>query len=88
MLQFASSLDNISGLKNCKTMKGSMFKTLDETLSKWFQQKRAEGVPISGPILIKHAQIFHETLRLSQPFSASNGWFAWFKLVMEFVNFL
>lgn len=79
ILQFASTADSSSGLNKRKAMKESTFSSLDSCLFEWFQQKRAEGVPISGVILSQQAQIFHKKLGLTEEFVASRGWLSRFK---------
>lgn len=66
-------------IKNKVELKGSTFQQLDEALSKWFLLKRSEGVPISGPMCAKQAEIFHKRLKIKEPFNASSGWLHRFK---------
>ena len=60
-------------------MTESNLKTLDSALFTWFQQKCSEGVPISGNMISKQAQIFHKKLNYPGSFVASNGWLQRFK---------
>nr|BAN21014.1 unkown protein [Riptortus pedestris] len=62
-----------------KTMKTSTLKDVDEAVYQWFIQRRAEGVPISGPMVSEKALWFHENLKIEEPFSASQGWLHKFK---------
>lgn len=52
---------------------------LDDALYKWFTQKRAQGEPISGPILCEKAVQFNEKLEGPSNFQASTGWLKRFK---------
>ena len=45
----------------------------------WFTQRRATGVPISGPLLCEKALYFNEKLGGSTNFKASPGWLYGFK---------
>lgn len=59
--------------RSCATInrKNSRFyndSVLDEAMINWFQQTRAKGDPISGPILQEKALIFAEKLNLSPTF--------------------
>lgn len=76
---FLSQSDSLKNISARKSLKGSTFQQLDEALSKWFLQKRSEGVPISGPMCAKQAEIFHKRLKIKEPFNASSGWLHRFK---------
>ena len=54
---------------------------LDEALYIWFAQKRSQGVPISGPILItsKALELNQRLNPSDQAFKASSGWLSRFK---------
>ena len=43
-------------------MKAAKDKKVDEAVAMWFMQKRSEGAPISGPILMTKALQFHTKL--------------------------
>lgn len=77
--QFISKSDSSKCLSERKSIKGSAFKELDDAMTKWFIQKRAEGVPISGPMCLRQAQNFHTQLQIKENFNASNGWLYRFK---------
>ena len=48
-------LDSSEASKTQTTMKAAKDKKLNEAVAMWFMQKRSEGVPISGPILMAKA---------------------------------
>lgn len=79
IIQFASSSDSAKGLSKRKAMKMSTYAELDEAMLQWFQQKRAEGTQVSGPICAKQAQFFFTALGLEGDFNASSGWLTRFK---------
>ena len=61
---------------------------LDDSVYKWFTRKRAQGGPISGPILCEKAVQFNEKLGGTSNFQASTGWLKRFKSQdMAFVSF-
>ncbi|XP_028659097.1 jerky protein homolog-like [Erpetoichthys calabaricus] len=62
-----------------KTTKGSKFDDMDRAVFEWFKQKRAEGCPVSGPLLFKKAKWFHCEMKIPEPFAASQGWLQCFK---------
>ncbi|KAL5018671.1 hypothetical protein ScPMuIL_004393 [Solemya velum] len=52
----------------------------ESTFGGWFKEQRAEGVPISGPILLMQAEKFDKELNGdSSTFKASQGWLMRFK---------
>lgn len=76
---FVAKADSAKAIFDRKTLKGSTFRELDDVMTKWFLQKRSEGVPISGPMCARQAQKFHEQLKIEGNFSASSGWLYRFK---------
>ncbi|XP_056629833.1 jerky protein homolog-like [Diorhabda sublineata] len=52
---------------------------MESALFEWFKQKRAEEIPISGPMVCEKAKWFHERLNIDEPFGASQGWLFRFK---------
>lgn len=77
LLSFAANYE--SRVTKRKTMKSATLDDLDKSLFMWFSQKRAEGIPISGPILVAKAKFFNDALGLSTEFNASSGWLHRFK---------
>ena len=57
LVTFVEKLDSAEASKTRKTMKAAKDKKLDEAVAMWFMQKRSEGFPISGPILISRETI-------------------------------
>lgn len=79
LIESACRADSGAGPSNRKTLKTSNFADVDDALYLWFKQKRAEGVPISGPLLMEKAKEFHAMLNIKEEFSASSGWLSRFK---------
>jgi len=77
--EFARDCDSGVGPSKRKSMKMSSYEGLDLALLQWFNQKRAEGIPVSGPMCTHKAKLFHEALGLEGNFSASSGWLTRFK---------
>lgn len=77
LLSFSSKSEN--SLKKRKTMKNSMYEDLDKAVLEWFSQQRAQGTPISGPIIAHQAKIFFQQLGYEGEFDASSGWLTRFK---------
>ena len=51
---------------------------MDKTVYEWFQQKRAQNIPLSGPLIQEKALETANSLGISD-FKASNGWLDHFK---------
>ncbi|XP_045473872.1 jerky protein homolog-like [Harmonia axyridis] len=79
LLHFASRSDSLKGTMSRKTTKKPNFEELDNAVYEWFQQKRVEGHPISGPLLLDKAKWFHTEMKIEKPFQASQGWLLRFK---------
>ncbi|XP_023219539.1 jerky protein homolog-like [Centruroides sculpturatus] len=79
LMNFVFSCDSLDATSKRKTIKKSTYHELDKAMFEWFQQQQAEGIPISGPVLIEKAQWFHKELGLAGPFQASQGWLTRFK---------
>ena len=81
--EFAATLESQSYVGKRKVMRLAKDQELDEALYMWFVQKRAEGMPISGPMLCEKASYYHERLHndsadqgegTNLTFKASSGW--------------
>ena len=70
IINFASSSDSSKGVSKRKTMKMSTYAELDKAMLEWFQQKRAEGTQVSGPICAKQAQFFFKVLGIEGEINA------------------
>lgn len=76
---FIQNSDSSQVIKKRKTMKNSTYEELDNVMIKWFQQKRAEGTPVSGPMCMAQADFFFKKLGLTGPFNGTVGWLRRFK---------
>ncbi|GBN90732.1 Tigger transposable element-derived protein 2, partial [Araneus ventricosus] len=48
-------------------------------MTKGVRQQRSEGVPLSGPLLMEQAKIFHRSMNLTTDYSYTTGWLTKFK---------
>lgn len=80
--KFVSQSASVTSLDIRQTLKKPKLDTLDEVLYKWFSAKRAEGKPITGPMIIEKAKFFHKELDLpaDEILSFSKGWLHNFKV--------
>ncbi|GBN11944.1 Jerky [Araneus ventricosus] len=51
----------------------------DRVMIEWVRQRRSEGVPLSGPLLMEQAKIFHRSMNLTTDYSYTTGWLTKFK---------
>ncbi|XP_036598361.1 jerky protein homolog-like [Trichosurus vulpecula] len=79
IITYASNSDSTSLLAKRKSMKPSMYEELDRAMLEWFNQQRAKGNPVSGPICAKRAEFFFYALGMDGDFNPSAGWLTRFK---------
>lgn len=79
LLRFFASSDSDKALAQRRTLHTPKLEHLDRVLYEWFLVKRAEGVPVSGPMLIEKAKDFYEQMQLTEPCVFSGGWLWRFK---------
>lgn len=78
--KFSTQMESLDGRpKKRKTMKKAANEDLDTALYLWFIQKRAEGIPLSGPIIAEKAIFFNSKMNGDASFKASSGWLDRFK---------
>jgi len=51
----------------------------DKVMIEWIRQRRSEGVPLSGPLVIEQAKLFHTSMNLTTDCTYSVGWLNKFK---------
>lgn len=79
LLRFFANSDSRQALEQRRTLHTPKLEHLDRVLYEWFLVKRAEGVPVSGPMLIEKAKDFYEQMQLTEPCVFSGGWLWRFK---------
>ncbi|XP_007535410.3 jerky protein homolog [Erinaceus europaeus] len=79
LLRFFANSDSNKALEHRRTLHTPKLEHLDRVLYEWFLVKRAEGVPVSGPMLIQKAKDFYEQMQLTEPCVFSGGWLWRFK---------
>lgn len=79
LLRFFASSDSNTALERRRTLHTPKLERLDRVLYQWFLGRRAEGVPVSGPMLIEKARELYGQMRLTEPCVFSGGWLWRFK---------
>ena len=75
LTSFAAKMDSTEGSLKRKTMKLASDARLDDALYLCFVQKRYQGIPVSGPILMEKALELNEKINPGdEKFKASSGW--------------
>ena len=75
LTRFAAKMDSTEGSMKRKTMKMASDTRLDDAVFLWFAQKRSQGVPVSGPILMAKALELNAKINPGdEKFKASTGW--------------
>lgn len=77
--RFVASSDSTRAISERRTLKKPTFQEIDDAMTKWFLEKRTQGVPVSGPMCVRQAENFHKQLKIEGNFSASSGWLYRFK---------
>lgn len=72
--EFCCKLDTKGALESRSTIKKPKLEKLDDALLLWFKQERANGKPISGPIVKEKAVLLHKKMGGNEDFVASEGW--------------
>lgn len=79
VFSFFADSDSPLEMAKRKSMKGSKTPDLDKVMIDWFKQRRAEHVPLTGPMIIAQAKRYHEELNLTTPCKYTFGWLDKFK---------
>jgi phage anti-repressor protein len=72
--------DKEENMKRRRTLRRTVHKVLEDKLLEWYNESRAQGGYISGPMIAVKAQELHKELGYTDSFTASNGWLDRFKV--------
>lgn len=72
--------DKEENLKRRRTLRRTVHKLLEDKLLEWYNESRAQGGYVSGPMISVKAQELHKELGYTDNFTASNGWLDRFKV--------
>lgn len=76
---FAASAQSSKFFEKRKAIKKPVHEDLDEVLYRWFCDRRAEGVPISGLIIKEKGKQLAEDMNIKTELTFSDGWLRCFK---------
>lgn len=76
----ALNVNKEENLKRRRTLRRTVHKDLEDKLLEWYNDKRAQGDYVSGPMIAVKAQEMYKELGYTGTFSASNGWLDRFKV--------
>lgn len=79
LFKFFAEADSPLGMEKRKTMRTAQHENVDKVMIEWFRQRRSEGVPLTGLMLMEQAKVFHKSMNLSTPCEYSTGWLRNFK---------
>ncbi|XP_064413472.1 jerky protein homolog [Latimeria chalumnae] len=79
IIKFYAESESVKGMAKRKTLRGPQSSDLDNVLYEWFQQRRCQGVPVSGPMLIEKAKAYHSEMEIEGDCDYSSGWLQRFK---------
>ena len=68
LTSYAAEMESTAGFFSRKTIKKAKYSKLDDSLYLWFAQKRSQGIPISGPILMAKALELNQMMNQDQQF--------------------
>lgn len=76
---FAASAQSTKFLEKIKAIKKPIHEDLDEVLYRWFCDRRAEGVPISGLTIQEKGKQLAQDMNIKTEVTFSDGWLRCFK---------
>ncbi|XP_041045228.1 tigger transposable element-derived protein 2-like [Carcharodon carcharias] len=79
LFKFCAESDTVEGISERRTLHSAKSADHDNVLYEWFRQRRSEGLPVSGAMLMEKAKQFHTELRISSACEYSQGWLQKFK---------
>lgn len=79
LLEFFVDSDSPMEMAERKTMHSVKNQDLDKVMIEWFRQRRNENIPLTGPMLMQQAKIFHKEMNLTNSCEYSTGWLKRFK---------
>lgn len=71
--------DDQENFKRRRALRNTVHKELEDQLSIWYHQLRAQGTYVNGPMIADEAKRLHKSFGYSGSFVASNGWLDRFK---------
>lgn len=79
LFEFFADSDTPIAMCERKTISHAKSDDHDKVMIEWIRQRRSEGVPLSGPLVIEQAKLFHQSMNLTTNCTYSAGWLDKFK---------
>lgn len=79
ILSFFADSDTPLEMDKRKSTRQANNEDMDKVMIAWVRQRRSENIPLTGPMIIAQAKIFHEELQIETPCEYSLGWLDKFK---------
>ena len=79
LFQFFADSDTPMAMCDRKIMRQTMSDDHDRVMIEWVKQRRSEGVPLTGPLIMEQAKNFHQSMNLTTECSYTTGWLDKFK---------
>lgn len=79
ILQFYADSDTQKAMEDRKTMRSVKNVDVDKVMMEWIRQRRSESVPLTGPMIMAQAKLFHSELDTDTQCDYSTGWLTKFK---------
>ncbi|GBO38310.1 Jerky [Araneus ventricosus] len=79
LFEFFADSDTPMAMGERKIIRHAKNDDHDRVMIEWVRQRRSEGVPLSGPLLMEQAKIFHRSMNLTTDYSYTTGWLTKFK---------
>ncbi|GBN45876.1 Jerky [Araneus ventricosus] len=79
LFEFFADSDTPMAMGERKIIRHAKNDDHDRVMIEWVRQRRSEGVPLSEPLLMEQAKIFHRSMNLTTDYSYTTGWLTKFK---------
>ncbi|XP_048385233.2 LOW QUALITY PROTEIN: jerky protein homolog [Stegostoma tigrinum] len=79
LFKFCAESDTVKGINERRMLHRAKSADHDNVLYKWFRQRRSEGLPISGAMLMEKAKQFLTDMKINSVCEYSQGWLQKFK---------
>ncbi|KFM74607.1 Jerky protein, partial [Stegodyphus mimosarum] len=79
LFEFFEDSDTPLAMNNRKSVRYAKSDDHHKVMTEWVRHRRSEGVPLTGPMLMAQAKIFHKEMNLNTECTYSTSWLTKFK---------